>query len=243
MTALTLTAQLATASVLVQITGAPAGPVVITCTDANGSRVVRLRDGQEPIAGALTVQDVECALTGLLRYEVTDSAAAVTVATITLNATLPVISLVALPQDAVTVSLVTGYAATRTADSTVHEVIGRDDWLVTIGALRARRGPLTIWCADYAAAAALAGLCALREPMMLRQPTHPGMDMYFTPESVTVEPDQTRWRVILTYVEVRRPSGPLLGAAGWTCASVAAYGSCQQIKSTFATCSALVVGP
>lgn len=78
MTALTLTPQPDTASVAVQITGAPAGAVAITRVDANGSRPVRLRSGQTPISGSLTVTDYEAALTGPIRYDVVDSASATT---------------------------------------------------------------------------------------------------------------------------------------------------------------------
>ena len=249
MTALALTAQLATSSVLLTITGAPAGPVTIARTDVNGVRTVRLRAGQEPSAGTLILVDYEPALTGELRYEVTDSAAAVTVTTLPAGLALTgtVIGSVYLPQYAVAVTQVTGYESGRERATVIHEVIDRSDWLVTYGPTRGRRGTLTVHCATYAAAAALDALCArLGEPLQLRQPTHPGLDMYFTVTHSRISPavdGATSWTVELEYTEQAWPSGVLLGAAGWTVASVAAWGTCLKVRSDFATCAALVAGP
>lgn len=249
MTALALTIQPATSSVLLQITGAPAGPVTIARTDTNGVRTVRLRAGQEPSAGSLTLADYEPALTGSLRYEVTDSSAAVTVTTLGagLSLTGTIIGSVYLPQFAVAVSQVTGYDAARESATVVHEVIGRADWLLTFGPMRSRRGTLTAHCPSYAAARALDTLCArLGEPLQLRQPTHPGLDMYFAPLRSRVVPateSAITWDVEVEYVEVAWPSGVLLGAAGWTVASVAAWGTCLKVRTDFATCAALVAGP
>lgn len=78
MTSLTLTSQPNTASVLVQITGAPTGPVTITRTDANGSHPVRLLAGQAPIGGILTVTDYEPSMTGSVRYDVRDAVSVTT---------------------------------------------------------------------------------------------------------------------------------------------------------------------
>lgn len=249
MTALTLTAQPATSSVLLTITGAPAGPVTIARTDANGVRTVRLRVGQEPSAGTLILVDYEPALIGTLRYEVIDSAATVTVATMPagLSLTGTVIGSVYLPSYAVTVTAVTGYESARDRATIVHEVLDRADWLVTYGPTRGRRGTLTVHCATYAAAAALDALCSrIGEPLQLRQPTHPGLDMYFTVTRSRIVPavdGATSWTVELEYVEQTWPTGPLLGAAGWTVASAAAWGTVLKVRSDFATVAALVAGP
>lgn len=248
MTALALTAQPATSSVLLQITGAPAGPVTIARTDSNGVRTVRLRAGQEPSAGILTLVDYEPALTGTLRYEVTDSAAAVTVTTLAgLALTGTVVGSVYLPAFAVIVPQITGYEADRESATVVHEVIGRTDWLATFGPMRGRRGTLRAHFPTYAAARTLDALCSrLGEPLLLRQPTHPGLDMYFAPTRSRLTPateTATTWDVEIEYVEQGWPTGPLLGAAGWTVASVAAWGTCLKVRSDFATCAALVVGP
>ena len=58
------------AAVRVELTGAAAGPAAITRTDANGSRLVRQRAGQETSAGSLVVVDYEPALTGDVVYTV-----------------------------------------------------------------------------------------------------------------------------------------------------------------------------
>lgn len=249
MTALALLAQPATSSVLLTITGAPAGPVTIARTDSNGVRTVRLRVGQEPSAGTLVLVDYEPALTGDLRYEVTDSASAVTVASLAggLALTGTVIGSVYLPQYAVPVAAITGYESGRDRETIVHEVLDRADWLVTFGPARGRRGTLTVHCASYSSAAALDALCSrLGEPLQLRQPTHPGLDMYFTVTRSRVVPavdGASSWTVELDYTEQAWPSGPLLGAAGWTVASAAAWGTVVQVRSDFATCAALVAGP
>lgn len=249
MTALTLTAQPSTSSVLLSITGAPAGAVSITRTDSNGTNVVRLRAGQEPSGGTLILVDYEPALTGTLRYEVTDTASVTTVTTMAggLALTGTVIGSVYLPQYAVVVSQITGYEADRAAGTIVHEVIDRPDWLLTFGPTRDRRGMLTVHCPTYAAARDLDSLCArLGEPLQLRQPTHPGLDMYFAPTSSRIVPAEegaASWNVEIVYVEMSWPSGVLLGAAGWVVSSVAAWGTCLKVRTDFATCAALVAGP
>lgn len=249
MTAVVLTIQPATASVLIEITGAPAGAVTITRSDVNGSRLVRLRAGQVPIAGALSIVDYEPALTGLVRYDVVDATPATTTASLPtgLNLATTVLGSTYLPQYVVTPLKLTGYEAGRESATILHEILEREDYLPTYGPMRYRRGTLTAWFATYSAARALDELCRRRgEPLVLRQPTHAGLDMYFTPTNSRVYPateGATSWLVAIEYAEVGWPSGPLLGAAGWTCASVAAYGTCAQVKADFATCADLVAGP
>lgn len=49
----------------------PAYAFTLTRSDANGTRQVRLRDGEAPVGGALLVTDYEPALTGTITYTVT----------------------------------------------------------------------------------------------------------------------------------------------------------------------------
>lgn len=251
MTALVLTRQLPTASVLLQLTGMPAGAFSITRTDANGATPVRLRTGQAPIAGVLTLTDYEPALTGVVRYDVVDSANVTTTQSTTFDgqATVPQINGVQLPGQRVAPELVTGYDSSREASSSVHWIVDRDDPVVVLGATRTRTGRLVVWCRNHADAKATQDVLALSRILMLRQPTHPGMDMYFLASEATTEPLRStsegwRWQASAQYVEVRSPSLPLLGAAGWTYDDLPGlYPSYTALRGAFATYADLTVGP
>jgi hypothetical protein len=249
-TALVLTPQAPTASVLIQITGAPAGPVVITRTDANGTNLVRLRVGQAPIAGALTITDYEPALVGVLTYDVVDSALVTTTSSTTLAGLVssPQITGVQLPGLDFQPQLITGYTAGREASSTVHDIVGRGDPVVVLGPTRTRKGRVEVWVADYAEGMDLIAVLAQARILMLRQPDHPGMDMYFLATSIPIEPLQKtaqgwRWSVEFDFVELRSPALPLLGAAGWTFDDVASgYASFASVRAVFADFDELLVG-
>ncbi len=251
MTALALTPQAASASVVLSITGAPAGAVTLTRTDDNGSRPVRLLLGQEPISGVMTVTDYEPALTGSLTYEARDSAGAIVTATTTLagQVTKPQLSVAVLPQYRYAVTAVTGYESDRPTGSTVHEIIGRDDALVTTGTLRLRRGQLSMWAENHTTARAIEAVTQSGEVVFFRQVDHPGLDLYFVAESVSVTPERQltaagyRWTVTVRYIEQNVPDSPLLGAFGWTLETLAAYGTLSQVKADFATLADVAVGP
>lgn len=227
------------------------GPVTVTRTDANGTNPVRLRDGQKPISGSMTVVDNEAALTGTLRYDVLDSAGVTTTASTVLNGTTPVLHAVALPQYRSDLALVTGYNARRDSAATVHEVVGRaDPVVVQSGVSRLRQGRLELWCATFEDALALQAVCSTGRFLMLRQPTFAGMDMYLHCNSSEVNPENTeaaigwRWSVSCDYVEVKSPSSSLLGAAGWTYSDIpATYATYSAQRAAFASYAALAVGP
>lgn len=248
-TAVVLTPQPVTASVLLQITGAPAGPVVITRTDANGTSTVRLRTGQVPIAGALTITDYEPALIGTLAYDVVDSGNARVSATTTLAGLVarPQIGGVQLPGLEFDPELVTGYTGTREAGSTLVRVLNRADPIVLLAPAHTREGTLEVWCRTYDDALRCQNVMAQARVLLLRQPTHPGLDMYFVPQTAEVAPlestaDGWRWQVSSRYVEVRNPAYPLLGAAGWAFDDVAGYASFAAVRAAFPTFDALLVG-
>jgi hypothetical protein len=248
-TAVVLTPQASTASVLLQITGAPAGAVVITRTDVNGTGTVRLRVGQVPIAGALTISDYEPALVGTISYDVVDSGGARVSASTTLAGLGlgPQVGGVQLPGLEFDPELITGYDSSRASSSTVLRVINRGDPVVVLAPTRTREGTLEVWCRDASDAHAYAEVLAQARVLLLRQPTHPGLDMYFLAQSVGVQPLQPtaegwRWQVACQYVELRNPAYPLLGAAGWTFDDVAAYSSFAAVRAAFADFDALLVG-
>ena len=250
MTALALTAQPDTASIALAITGAPAGPVVITRTDANGTNPVRLRTGQTTSGGALAVVDYEPALTGVVSYDVVDSANARTVATETLEGTGvgPRLHAVQLPGLSHSPTLVTGYSAARPNPSTVLRVVNRVDPVVILAPAQTREGTLELFALDYAAALEAQAVAAASSLLMFRQADFPGMDMWLIPSTAQVDPlEETvagwRWRVSLPYVETKPSSLPLLGSAGWTFDALrAGYATFAAVRSAFVDLNDLAVG-
>ncbi|MBX9243411.1 hypothetical protein ICW40_01145 [Actinotalea ferrariae] len=189
-------------------------------SDTNGIRSVRLFEGQDIVDGSLIVTDYEAALDGPITYTITTTDT-VSVTTSLDDVADPWLMVPVMPQYSEPLALVTGYVAARQATTTVHEVINREDPVVTLGRLRLRTGTLTIWAPDFAAAQAVAAVYGRGEVVMLRQAQHPGMDMYHactgtvtvTPQSEDTSP--LRWRVTVDYTEVQPPTAALAGALGW----------------------------
>lgn len=223
----------------------------LTRSDANGVAPVRLRDGQGPIGGVLTVTDYEAALIGSVVYDVVDTQQVRTTASVNLGAVVstPQITGVQEPQLSVSPESVTGYESTRESGSAVIRVLRRADPVVLLAPTRTREGVLEVWCRDYAAAHAAETVLAESRILLLRQETHPGMDMFFLARSTTFRPLQRtregwRWQVSTRYVEVRNPNLPLLGGAGWTFDDlVTLYPTFGTVRSTYPTFAALTVGP
>lgn len=250
MTAVTLTVRPADAAVVVEVTGAPAGAVTVARVDPNGTNLVRLLAGQVPIGGAMTVTDYEPALTGTVRYDVTDSAGAVVSSSTSLAGLVdrPYLHVAVLPQQRYALQSVTGYTGSRETGSTEHKIIDRPDPLYTTGRLRFRKGTLRAYAAVYATAAAIESVCASGEVIQFRQPDHPGLDFYFNADACQVEPDQLtgggwRWQVTVDYAAVGTPLAPLQGSVGWNFDTLAQFGTFAQAKAAFPTFAAMVVGP
>lgn len=251
MTAVTLTPNGATASVTVAVTGAPAGNVTLTRVDANGPAPVRRPAGLVPIAGAMTITDYEPSLLGTVRYDVVDSANVTTSSSTTLGlaGTGPRVTNVQLPSLAATPDYVSGYNANRDSGTVVHWVEGRADPVVILRPMRTRQGQLSLHAEDYAHAQAMLAVLAAGQLLQLRQADHPGLDMYFAVRSSSLEPLQLlttgwMWTVRTEYTEVKSPTVPLLGAAGWTfAAATAAYPTFSAMRSTYARFADLTVGP
>lgn len=251
MTALVLTPNTTTAAVTLAITGAPAGDVTVTRVDSNGAAPVRRQTGLVPIAGAMTVTDYEPALTGTVRYDVVDSASVTTSASTTLAmaGTGPRVASVQLPSVLAKPSFVTGYEATRRSNTVVHWPEGRGDPVVILRPPHTREGTLTAFAEDYAKAVTMLSVIGPGAFLQLRQADHPGMDMYFAVLEASVEPLELAtagwvWSVRADYVEVKSPTVPLLGAAGWTFATATASAATfSALRSTYATFADLTVGP
>jgi len=185
----------------------------------------------------------------LIRYDVLTSDGKRTSATTSLvGVDFPQLQVAQVPQLRRALQSVTGYSAERATTTTVHQVIGRVDPVVTIGKMRLRTGTLTAWCADHAAAQAVEALAGRGQLLLLRQPTHAGLDLYFSATRTSVTPDSNaterrRWTVSLDYVETAPPRGDLMGSLGWDFDTVADAGSFAALVATYDTFTDLTVGP
>ena len=209
---------------------------------------MRLLEGQEIIDGTLVVEDAEAALLGAITYQLTSATGETTTASTSLAGTTGYLLAPAIyPQWAVSVPLVTVYEATRTTATIVHEVIGREDPVMRLGAFRLRRGTLTLWCADYAALTAALGVYQRGEVVLLRQGDYPGLDMYHVATEAResgYDEAWRRWRLDVTYVETAFPRGPLLGASTWTWDDQAAsFPTWDAVAAFFATWNDTQIGP
>jgi hypothetical protein len=192
-------------------------------TDANGTNVLVRKSPTQDATGAtgsgvMTLTDYEAALVGTVSYSVTDgngvTAAATPLAAPTtpgLWVALPTTSTPAVPTPPAFVqpTMVTGYDEASESNGSVHKIIGRSDPIANPGPMATRSGQLVVWCADFAAAAALRDLFDAGLTAQLRQPSFPGMDLYFVATRVRVAPEDVtlsqKWTASIDYQEVARP--------------------------------------
>lgn len=105
------------------------------------------------------------------------------------------------------VQSVLSYDESSQSNGSLHEIIGRADPIANPGPLALRAGSFDVFCADYRTAKAVRTLLSTGDVAQLRQPTHPGLDLYFVAQDVRIAPadDDTtprRWITTLTYAEV-----------------------------------------
>lgn len=225
---MTATPAPATASVQLRLSGA--GTVTrLERADANGTTSVRTLPGVLPwtYAGSdLIIDDYEPAA-GAVNYWAETSNGTVPVS-LTFELYSPWLFVPLQPAYSAELVSITAYGATRPGRSSVLEALGRRDPVVITRPMGSRRGNLSAFAgATYAAAAELLAACDRGEVLMLRQPEHAGLDMYFICESARIEPlvvegSKTLWGVALDYLEVSRPASDIAGALGWTFAELAA---------------------
>lgn len=250
MTSVTAAWEPASGGVLLTVT--PTSTVTaILRTDANGSAVpVRTAEDALPAGALLVVRDFEAAH-GTVVYRVLDGGAGAS-ASVDVDIVTERLAAVVLPQAlAVPSRGIVGYAASREPSTTVHVVVDRPDPVPSLGPLRARTGLLDVWCADYAEVQAVLAVYDVAEVVLLRQATHPGLDLYHVASgAITTDvrigsgTQDGRWVVTVPFSEVRRPLDPLRGSVGWTYAALAeAYDSYEALPVEFATYADLVVGP
>ena len=132
-----------------------------------------------------------------------------------------------MPNYSARLTSVLDYSAGGDSLGTIHEMLGRTDPVAVLRGMGTRSGTLQLWAGTYDDAAAVVDACARGEVLMLRQPEHQGMDMYFTALNYNVRPlavggAATVWGIDLAYRELARPADPLAGALGWTFAALAA---------------------
>lgn len=237
---LTATADAGLGRVVLEWT-ATADVIALSRTDANGTRPVRTVDGVLP-ADSGVVEDYEVALLGDVTY-VAETAAEADSDTVAMTGVDTWLSVPTAPANAVILDLVTGLESEQESMGTVHEVIGRADPLPVLGGLRARQGEIGLWCQDWAAAAAVARLHGHSAVMLLRQPDYAGLDLWYVPTSVRVQPSDDltavrRWVVSVGYREVLPQTGPLVGTLGRTygdlVADHATYLAAAQTYDTYA---------
>jgi hypothetical protein len=146
-----------------------------------------------------------------------------------------------MPNYSARLTSVLGYNAAGDTLSTIHELAGRPDPVAVLRGMGTRSGSLELWAGPYPAAAAIIDAIGRGEVLMLRQPEHQGMDMYFMAtgyqlRSLAVDGAGTVWGVDLAYRELARPADPLAGALGWTFAALAAaYPNFRTLPKKYAT--------
>lgn len=146
-----------------------------------------------------------------------------------------------MPAYSVRLKTVLEYSAAGQSLGTVHELLGREDPVAVLRGMGTRRGSLRLYCGTFAEALVVVESTRRGEVLMLRQPEHQGMDMYFTATSYgipTLDADggASVFGVDISYVELARPIGGLSGSLGWTFAALAAaYPTFSALPGAYAT--------
>lgn len=187
-------------------------------SDANSAAPVWVRNpaGVDTAGGSATLYDYEPALTGTVVYDAYDGADNGVRATVT----------VGQPTDATWVSLpakasntspyvppnmdlfkVTDWAEGQDTIGRTHQIIGRTDKVGNPGPLALRAGTFDVLGLSYAAVKELRTLLGAGDVALLRQPTHAGLDLYFTVSDISTryDTDAQTWTATVSYDEVPKP--------------------------------------
>lgn len=210
----------------------------VTRTDANGVAEVRTLPGIFPKAAggaALVLTDYEAA-SGAVSYT-----AGTATKTITWALPGPWLFVPVMPNYSVQLKTLLDYSAGGQSLGSVHELLGREDPVAILRGMGSRRGSLRLYCGTFAEAQQVVGALRRGQVLMLRQPEHQGMDMYFTATSYGLPILETRgaasvFGVDLGYIQLARPAGDLSGSLGWTFAALAsAWPSFATLPAKYAT--------
>lgn len=228
----------------------------LTRSDDNGTRSVRLYEGQGLSDGVLVTTDPEPALTGLVSYTaVVHNSTSGTDTTVNASATLAGsvgrsrLAPASVPSQGQWFDYALDLSMSRDTTSVVTQVINRPDPLVTLGSQTLRSGTLTVYTPDYQSGAALEAVFNRGEVVFMRQPDYPGLDMYLVGTRTSLTP-QVRvgkpavWTLAVDYTEVTAPTTPLRGSLGWTIAeSLARNATLAASRAEFPTVLDLLIGP
>lgn len=146
-----------------------------------------------------------------------------------------------MPNYSARLQSVLDYSASGDSLGTIHELLGRTDPVAVLRGMGTRAGNLSLWCGTFPAAVAVLEALKRGQVLMLRQPEHQGMDMYFTAtgyniKPLTVDGAGTVWAVDVGYRQIARPLAPLAGSLGWTFAALASrYPTFAALPGAYAT--------
>lgn len=178
-------------------------------------------------------------------YEAASGAVSYTAGTATQAATWdigsPWLFVPVMPAYSVRVQALLEYSAGGQSLGTIHELLGREDPVAVLRGMSTRRGSIKLYCGTFAEAIKVVEATKRGEVLMLRQPEHQGMDMYFTATSYGIPTLETRgaatvFGVDIGYAELARPIGDLAGSLGWTFAALAgAYPKFATVAKKYAT--------
>jgi hypothetical protein len=241
MTTLLLDTDQSTGSIRLTIT--PTAEITrVRRTDTNGTADVRTLTDQlpHPSPDVLVLDDYEAAH-GPARYTITTAAGTVTGTIVNVLAS-PWLGTPENPQHSVAVTSFEDYGSGMQTLSTVHAPEGRDvPPIVIVRGASTRRGSLRVAAGNYVRALKILRIFQRGQTMLLRQPDHEGMDMYFIPmsaEIVTVlaAGKSSIFDVTVSYLEVGRPAGALTGALGWTWAALeSAFATWGDVEDAYAS--------
>lgn len=214
--------------------------------DVNGTATVRTRAGglatQAP--SAIIITDYEPGQ-GTVHYTATDTAGGSASLALEFALDSPWLFVPVMPSYSARLTSVLSYAAQVPSRSTELEPLGREFPTVVIRPMGSKRGSLGLYAGTHEQAQAIVDALGKGEVLMLRQPEHRRMDMYFIARSVDIGVLQvggasTEFGVTVDYLQVARPTGPLASALGWTFAAVdASADSFATITSRYASFEAL----
>lgn len=237
MTAITLQAQPGNGAIQLTITATEQLDRVMR-SDANGVAEVRTLPGVFPKAAGgadLVLTDFEAA-SGAVSYT-----AGTATKSITWALAGPWLFIPVMPNLSVQLASILDYSAGGQSLGSVHELLGRSAPVAILRDMGSRRGSLRIYAGTLAQALRVVNAARQGQVLMLRQPEHQGMDMYFTATGYGTPVLETRgagtvFGVDLSYIELDRPAGPLSGALGWTFAALAsAWPSFATLPAKYAT--------
>jgi hypothetical protein len=169
-------------------------------------------------AGTMRVYDWEAPTTGeTISYTVVDGTGGTATATATLtsastwlqlpNTTDPRDTGFHSPPNSVALFKVTSWEAQRDSIGQSHQIIGRTDKVGNPGPLAQRVGTFDVLALTYDAVVALVALIGGGATVMMRQPTHKGLDLYFTVTDLRtrMDTDSQTWTAAVGFEEVPRP--------------------------------------